>query len=316
MSGKKIIAVFGATGAQGGGLVRAVLADKHGAFTVRAITRDATSDKAKALAALGAEVVAADTDKPETLTAALAGAHGAFCVTNFWEHGDADREGKQAGAMARATKAAGVQHVVWSTLEDVRKWIPLDDTRLPTLHGKYKCPHFDSKGVMDVVFAKEAAPTSYLMAAFYWDNFIHFGMGPRAGADGSLVLALPLGGATLPGIAAADIGPCAYGIFQQGTSAVGQRFGIAGENLTGPQMAEKMGKALGKSINFYDMPFDAYRSLGFPGAEDLGNMFQFQQILGEEFLRYRDPVVSRALNPALQNFDAWLSVNASKIAIG
>jgi uncharacterized protein YbjT (DUF2867 family) len=315
MSGKKIIAVFGATGAQGGGLVRAILADKNGPFTARAITRDANSDKAKALAALGAEVVAADTDKPETLTAALAGAHGAFCVTNFWEHGDADREGKQAAAMARATKAAGVQHVVWSTLEDVRKWIPLDDARLPTLHGKYKCPHFDSKGVMDEVFAKEAAPTSYLMAAFYWDNFIHFGMGPRAGEDGSVVLALPLGGATLPGIAAADIGPCAYGIFQKGTSAVGQRFGIAGENLTGPQMAEKMGKALGKPINFYDVPFDAYRSFGFPGAEDLGNMFQFQQILGEEFLRYRDPVVSRALNPALQDFDAWLSANASKIAI-
>ena len=141
-------------------------------------------------------------------------------------------------------------------------------------------------------------------------------MGPRAGEDGSLVLALPLGGATLPGIAAADIGPCAYGIFQNGTSAVGHRFGISGENLTGPQMAEKMGKALGKPINFYDVPFDAYRSLGFPGAQDLGNMFQFQQILGEEFLRYRDPVVARGLNPALQNFDAWLSANAGTIAIG
>lgn len=316
MSGRKIIAVFGATGAQGGGLVRAILADKNGSFTARAITRDINSDKAKALAALGAEVVAADTDKPETLAAALAGAYGAFCVTNFWEHGDADREGKQATAMARATKAAGVQHVVWSTLEDVRKWIPLDDTRLPTLHGKYKCPHFDSKGVMDEVFAKEAAPTSYLMAAFYWDNFIHFGMGPRAGEGGTFALALPLGGATLPGIAAADIGPCAYGIFQKGPSAAGQRFGISGENLTGPQLAEKMGKALGKTIHFYDMPFDAYRALGFPGAEDLGNMFQFQQILGEEFLRYRDPVLSRALNPALHNFDAWLAANAGNITIG
>lgn len=287
MSGKKIIAVFGATGAQGGGLVRAILADKNGPFTARAITRDANSDKAQALAALGAQVVAADTDKPETLTAALAGAHGAFCVTNFWEHGDGDREGKQAAAMARATKAAGVQHVVWSTLEDVRKWIPLDDARLPTLHGKYKCPHFDSKGVMDDVFAKEAAPTSYLMAAFYWDNFIYFGMGPRAGEDGSLVLALPLGGATLPGIAAADIGPCAYGIFQNGTSAVGRRFGISGENLTGPQMAEKMGKALGglgprfllQGDSHFDIPSDRGHTPGGGGHPMRKSKFSPEQIL-------------------------------------
>ena len=316
MSDKKIIAVFGATGAQGGGLVRAILADTNSPYTVRAITRDVNSERAKALAALGADVVAADTDKPETLATALAGAYGAFCVTNFWEHGDAEREGKQATAMARATKAAGVQHAVWSTLEDVRKWIPLSDTRLPTLHGRYKCPHFDSKGVVDEIFATEGAPTSYLMAAFYWDNFIHFGMGPRAGEDGNLVLALPLGGAVLPGIAASDIGACAYGIFKKGPSAAGHRFGISGENLTGPQMAEQMGKALGKPVHFYDVPFDTYRGFGFPGAEDLGNMFQFQQILGEEFLRYRDPVVSHALNPALQDFNAWLSANVSKIAIG
>jgi len=316
MPGKKIIAVFGATGAQGGGLVRAIAADKNGPFTARAITRNTQSEKAQALAKLGVEVVAANSDEPATLVPALAGAYGAFCVTNFWEILDADREGAQAAAMARATKQAGVQHVVWSTLEDTRQWIPLSDSRLPTLHGKYKCPHFDSKGVVDAVFTAEGAPTTFLRAAFYWDNFIHFGMGPRKGDDGNLVLALPLGGAKLPGIGAGDIGGCAYGVFREGTGNVGSYIGAAGETLTGPEMAAKLGRALGSAVNFFDMPFDMYRSLGFPGAEDLGNMFQFQQILGAEFERNRDPKRSRELNPQLQDFDAWLSANKGKIAIG
>ncbi len=316
MPDKKIIAVFGATGAQGGGLARAIAADKSGPFAARAITRNPGSDKARALAALGIDVVAADTDKADSLPKVLAGAYGAYCVTNFWETLDVDRERRQAAAMARATKQAGLQHVIWSTLEDTRKWVPLNDDRLPTLFGKFKVPHFDSKGSMDGVFTTEGAPTTFLLAAFYWDNFIHFGMGPRKMEDGSLVLAMPLGGAKLPGIGTEDIGRCAYGIFRAGTKLVGQRIGVAGESLTGQQMAAKMGKAMGKTINFYDVPFDDYRKLGFPGAEDLGNMFQFQQLLGEEFLRYRDPKRSRELNPQLQDFDAWLAANAKRIQIG
>ena len=316
MSEKKIIAVIGATGAQGGGLVRAIHADRQGPFVARAITRKLDSEKARALAKLGVEVVAGDADDPPSLERAFAGAFGAFCVTNFWEHFSVDREVAQATAMARATRKSGIQHVVWSTLEDTRKWVPLDDKRLPTLQGKYKVPHFDSKGSVDHVFAEEAAPTTYLLAAFYWENFIYFGMGPRKGPDGALVLALPLGGVKLPGISAQDIGKCAYGLFRRGTGTVGQRFGIAGEVLSGPEMAAKMGRALGKKVNFNDVPFDAYRGLGFPGAEDLGNMFQFQAILGDEFLRSRDPERSRSLNPELLSFDAWLAGNIGRMPIG
>ena len=315
MSDKKIIAVFGATGAQGGGLVRAIAADRNGPFTVRAITRNPNSDKAQALAASGVEVVMGDTDNAETLVPALQGAYGAFCVTNFWEHFSAEREGVQASNMARATKAAGVQHAVWSTLEDTRKWIPLHDERLPTITGQYKSPHFDSKGPVDDVFTNEGAPTTFIMAAFYWDNFIHFGMGPRVGENGELTLAMPLGGAKLPGIAASDVGGCVYGVFKEGTTTVGQHIGLAGEQLTGQQMADKMAQALGRKVNFYDVPFDAYRALGFPGAVDLGNMFQFQQILGQEFLDRREVGRSRALNAGLQDFDAWLKENGSKIPI-
>jgi uncharacterized protein YbjT (DUF2867 family) len=316
MSEKKVIAVIGATGAQGGGLVRAIHADRQGPFVARAVTRKLDSEKAQALARLGVEVVAADADDPPSLDRAFAGAHGAFCVTNFWEHFSAEREGAQATALARATRKAGVQHVVWSTLEDTRKTVPLDDARLPTLQGKYKVPHFDSKAAVDRVFAEEAAPTTYLLAAFYWENFLNPGMAPRKGPDGDLVLALPLGGVKLPGIATEDIGRCAYGLFLRGAGTVGQRFGIAGEVLSGPEMAAKIGRALGRKVSFNDVPFDVYRGLGFPGAEDLGNMFQFQAILGDEFLRSRDPDRSRALNPELLSFDAWLGANIDRMPIG
>ena len=181
MAQKKVIAVVGATGAQGGGLVRAILADPSGSFAARAITRKPDSENARALAALGAEVVAGDADDAPSLDQAFAGAYGAFCVTNFWEHFSAEREAAQATALARASRKAGIQHVVWSTLEDTRKWVPLADGRLPTLQGKYKVPHFDAKGDADRVFATEAAPTSYLMAAFYWENFIYFGDGTAQG---------------------------------------------------------------------------------------------------------------------------------------
>lgn len=315
MSEKKIIAVMGATGAQGGGLVRAILADPNGGFAARAVTRKPDSEAARALAAAGAEVVAADTDDAASLDRAFAGAYGAFCVTNFWEVLDVAREQKQARAMAQATKRAGLKHVVWSTLEDTRKDVPLSDDRLPTLYGQFKVPHFDSKGEMDAVFAAEGAPTSFLRVAFYWENFIHFGMGPRAGADGSLTLAMPLGGAKLPGIGTADIGKCAYGVFRRGPSTAGQYFGIAGDSLSGPDMAAAMGRAMGRTIAFQDVPFDVFRGLGFPGAEDLGNMFQHHQIMGETFQRARDPQVARALDPGVQTFEQWLAANASRIAI-
>lgn len=316
MSDMRTIAVVGATGAQGGGLARAILADPERPFAARAITRNPDSDRARALADAGAEVVHGDADDPASLERAFAGAYGAFLVTNFWEHFSPERELRQAAALARATGAAGVAHAVWSTLEDTRLSFPLDDPRLKTLQGRYKVPHFDAKGEADAIFAAEGAPTSYLMAAFYWENFIYFGQGPRRTPDGSVVLALPLGGGKLPGIAAEDIGRCAYGIFRRGPEAAGERFGIAGEVLSGPEYAAAFARHLGVPVSFHDMPFDEYRALGFPGADDMGNMYEHHALLGEEFRRHRSPAVARALNPALQSFDDWLGANASRIPLG
>jgi len=314
MSEKKLIAVIGATGAQGGGLARAILNDRNGGFAVRAITRNPDSDKGKALAAAGAQVVAADLDDPASLREAFAGAHGAFCVTNFWEHFSPEKEVVQAGHMADAAKATGVKHVVWSTLEDIRKWVPLSDDRMPTLQGKYKVPHFDGKGEADALFAASGVPTTYFAASFYWDNFIHFGMGPRR-VDGNVVLVLPMGEAKLPGIGAEDIGRCAYGVFRGGAEYAGKEVGVAGAVLTGKEMAAALTRALGVDVSYYAIPFDDYRALGFPGADDLGNMFQHHHDFNDDFITRRDVALSRKLNPELQDFDQWLAAHKHLIQI-
>lgn len=315
MANKKVIAVVGATGAQGGGLVRAIMSDPSGAFTARAITRDVNSEKARALAALGADVVAADVDDEASLKQAFAGAYGAYCVTFFWAHFSPEKETAHATAMARAAKAAGVQHVIWSTLEDTRKWVPLDDNRMPTLMAKYKVPHFDAKGAADQAFRDAGAPTTFLLTSFYWDNFIYFGMGPKAGPDGALGITLPMGDQKLPGIAAEDIGRCAYGIFKLGTSQVGKTIGIAGEHLTGAEMAAALTTALGRAVRYNDVPPDVYRAFGFPGAEDLGNMFQFNRDFAADFCAARSVDASRALHPSLQSFQQWLEQNKSRIPL-
>ncbi|HQH28647.1 MAG TPA: NmrA/HSCARG family protein [Oligoflexia bacterium] len=315
MSEKKVIAVIGATGAQGSGLVRAVAADRDGPFSVRAITRDTTSDKAQVLKNLGAEVVSADVDDAPSLRRAFQGAYGAFCITFFWEHFSPERELAQARNMAEAAKLAGLQHVIWSTLEDTRRWVPLDDQRMPTLMGKYKVPHFDAKGEANRLFRELGVPTTFLLTSFYWDNLIAFGMGPKRGADGRLEFTLPMGSKKLPGIAAADIGKCAYGIFRRGPELIGKTVGIAGEHLTGAQMAASLTKALGEEVRYNDVPPEVYRSFGFPGADDLGNMFQFKRDFEEDFCAARNVLFARALNPSLQTFEVWLAENKSRIPI-
>jgi uncharacterized protein YbjT (DUF2867 family) len=313
VSNRKIIAVVGATGAQGGGLVRAILDDPQGGFTVRAITRNPDSEKARALAELGVEVVRGDVDDSDSLQRALAGAYGAYFVTFFWAHFSPEREKAEAKGMAQAAKAVGLQHAIWSTLEDTRHWVPLTDDRMPTLMGEYKVPHFDAKGESNAYFTEQGVPTTFMLTSFYWDNLIHFGMGPKKGADGRLAFTLPMGDKKLPGIAAEDIGRCAYGIFKGGSDHIGKTLGIAGEHLTGAEMAEELGRALGQEVLYNAVSPADYRAFGFPGAEDLGNMFQFKKEFETYFCGARDLALSRALNPRLQDFRTWLARNKDRI---
>jgi uncharacterized protein YbjT (DUF2867 family) len=315
MPNTKLIAVIGSTGAQGGGLVRAIQSDPAGGFRARAITRKATGDKAEALRKLGAEIVEADLDDARSLTKAFEGCYGAYCVTNFWEHFSPAKEHQQAANMAQAAKAAKLQHVIWSTLEDTRKLVPLSDNRMPTLQEKYKVPHFDAKGEADQLFADAGVPTTYLLTTFYWDNFIYFGSGPKKGADGKLALTLPMGTSRLSGIASEDIGKCAYTIFKQGSKWIGKRVGVAGEHVSGADMAAAMSKAIGQEVVYNAVSPATYRSFGFPGADDLGNMFQYYAEFEKEFSAARDLGVARSLNPELLDFKAWLAKYAAKIPL-
>lgn len=315
MAPKKVIAVVGATGAQGGGLVRAIENDRSGEFVARAITRDVNSSKARELSARGIEVVAADIDDVESVKRAFSGAYGAFCVTFFWHHMSAEKEIAQARNMAEAAKATNLQHVIWSTLEDTRQWMPLSDDRMPTLQGKYKVPHYDGKGEANQIFLDLGLPVTLLNTSFYWENFIYFGAGPKPGPDGVLTLTMPMGNSRLPGMASDDIGKCALGIFKAGREFIGKSVAIAGEHLTGAQIAEKMSRALGREVRYNDVPPEVYRNFGFPGADEMGNMFQFKRDFEKEYVGARSIEFARRLNPELLTFDQWLAANAGRIPI-
>ena len=312
---KKTIAVVGATGAQGGALVRAIMADKDSPFSVRAITRKPDSAAAQALAAAGAEVVAGDSDQGETMKAAFDGAAAAFCVTNYWEHFSPEREIAQAHALADAAKAAGVGHTIWSTLEDTRRWVPLDDNRMPTLMGKYKVPHFDTKGETDEYFRSLGVPTTFMLTSFYWENFIYFGLGPKPGPDGVLALTFPLDDKKLPGIGVEDIGKSAYAIFKRGAGVHRQDR----RHLRRPSDRHRDGAAyttaLGREVRYNSVPADVYRGFGFPGADDLGNMFQFKRDFNDYYCGARDLSFGRSLNPEMQTIDQWMAANQAKLKV-
>jgi uncharacterized protein YbjT (DUF2867 family) len=310
---KKIIAVIGSTGSQGGGLARAILSDPNGGFAVRAITRDPGKDKGKALADKGAEVVSANLDDVESLKKAFAGAYGVYAVTNFWEHFSAEKEKAQAKNIADAAKAAGVKHIIWSTLEDTRKLMQPDDKRMPMLQEKYRVPHFDAKAEANAYFS--GLPVTYLVTSFYWDNMYLFGLAPKKGDDGVYSWTFPMGEAKLSGIAAEDIGKCAYGIFKGGQQYVGKTVGITGENLTLNEISGKVASGLGIGpVKYNAVDANTYRGFGFPGADEMGNMFQVYRDFEKEVVAARSADVARQLNPQLQTFDQWLAKNKPAVS--
>jgi uncharacterized protein YbjT (DUF2867 family) len=197
---------------------------------------------------------------------------------------------------------------------DTRELMSPADKRMPMLQGNYRVPHFDAKAEADAYF--EGLPVTYLITSFYWDNLYAFGLGPKKEDDGSYSWTFPMGTARLAGIAAEDIGKVALGIFEGGARYIGKRIAIAGEHLTMSEMAEKLSKALGIStIKYNAVEPDAYRSFGFPGADEMGNMFQVYRDFEKEVVGIRSVPSTRELNPQLLNFDAWLAKYGNRIAI-
>lgn len=315
MTNEKLIAVVGATGSQGGGLVRAILDDPNHEFRVRALTRSATSEKARALAEAGAEVVEADLDDGPSMRRAFDGADGAFVVTNYWAERTPEEEATrtraamelaQADTAALAAKQAGVGHVIWSTLEDTREFF-VGDAGVPDADGAYKVPHFDAKAEADAMFREYDVPTTFLRTTFFFEGFAG-GLGPMRGDDGKLTLTLPMADQKMSGIAVGDIGRTALGVFRRGQELVGATVGIAGDHLTGEQYAAALGDALGEEVLYRPLGWDEFRAQGFPGAVEMGNMFQYYAQNSARFVGDRDLSAVRALNPGLLSFRDWLAL--------
>ncbi|GLX49225.1 nucleotide-diphosphate-sugar epimerase [Streptomyces hygroscopicus subsp. hygroscopicus] len=306
----------GATGAQGGGLVRSLLSDPDTRFTVRALTRNPGSPAARELAELGVEVVRADFHDEPTVHAAFDGAYGAFLVTDFWAHGSAAKETEEIGVLVRAAETTGLRHVIWSTLDDTRELLPLDDERMPVLQGRYNVPHFDAKGAGNHLFRRAGVPTTFLSTTSYYQGFLG-PLAPRRAEDGALTVTMPFeDGRLLALVDVADIGRTAHALLKGGERFVGETIRLAGDHLTGAQYAEKLGAALGEPVRFRSVPYDAFRALDTPAAREIANMFQYYGDFDREFTGARDLGRLRSINPALRSFEDWLTENVAKIPVG
>jgi uncharacterized protein YbjT (DUF2867 family) len=256
-SDKKLIAVVGATGSQGGGVVRALQAD--GKFKVRALTRD--PDKHRDLAE---EVVAADLDRPDTLRAAFDGAYGVFMVTNFWEAGGGTDERKQAEAAVRAAKDAGVQHFIWSTLPDVEA----------ISAGTLEVPHFTGKAKVERI-VRDAGFTNYsfVIAPMYYQNLAGV-MAPQKQEDGTTGWALPIDPA-VRGIHAGDIeelGAIVAGAFAHPELAGhGEYLPLVGDLLSFNDIVGTLNRQ-GHDLSFRQVPAESFAA-SFPGAAEVGATF-------------------------------------------
>jgi uncharacterized protein YbjT (DUF2867 family) len=318
---KKIIAVVGASGSQGSGLVRAILDDPASSFAVRALTRNPDSPDAKAFTARGAEVVQADLDDATSLRAAFDGAYGAFVVTNYWEQLPPEQEAQrsrtrmeldQAQNAARTAKAAGLRHVIWSTVEDTRPLFAHLGIEPPNFEGGYTVPHQDAKAEANAYFTSLGVPTTFLETSFYYEAFLA-GYGPQRDPQGQLELTLPMGDRALAIVASEDIGRTALSIFNAGIRYIGRTVGLAGAHEGGKQLAEIFARVLGEPVTYRPLTHDQVRSAGYQFAEQVGNMFQIYTEAADSFVGGRALTVARGLNPKLQTFEQFLAAHRDQL---
>lgn len=276
---KKIIAVMGATGNQGGAVVDALLtaSDK---FAVRAITRNPSSEKAIALEARGVEVVKGDADDVPSMVAAFSGAYGAFLVTNFWADMDMFHEMETTQKLQEAVLEAKVEHVVLSSLEDTRPIINAskDKDTWPVLeekNGSY-VPHLDGKGEIGKQFLESDVPVTLLITSAYYENLINYGWGPQKQQEEGqpLAVSFPWGDKPVFWNSLRDIGCNVLAILED-PSTINSSVGVASEYLTGKDIADAFSEVIGVPVVYNAIPTEVYASFGFPGAAELANMFRF-----------------------------------------
>lgn len=290
---EKLIAVIGATGQQGGAVVRALQASSQ--FKVRALSRN--PDKHRDLAD---EVVKADLNRPETLKAAFEGAHGVFLVTNFWEEGT--DELKQATAAVRAAKDAGVKHFIWSTLPDVEA----------ISGGKFHLPHFTGKAKIDRI-VKEAgfANHTFVIAPFFYQNLVGV-LAPQKQADGSSGWALPLD----PDVRCihmgdiTELGNIVAGAFAHPDQAgSGEYLPLVGDFMSFNEIVDALNRQ-GHKFSFKQVPKEVFATV-FPGAAEAAETFSYFQAhtyLGSDSYD-RIALANKIAGGQPSNFSTWARVN-------
>lgn len=293
---RKTILVFGATGAQGGSVARNLL--ERGKFNVRAFTRKTSSPAAQALRERGAEIVQGDLDDPSSISAALAGCYGVFGVTNFWEH--FAKEAEQGRTMIKAIAGAKVHHLVYSSLPPIEK----------ATGGKLRSPHFDIKAEHESYARQLGIPSTFIHVPFYYENFLSF-FPPRPAGDGTFQFGFPLGDTPLAAMSVDDVGSIVAAIFEKPETYIGKVLSLAGDELPASAYAAAMSRATGKKIRYAHVPRETFAALGFPGAEDLADMFEFYRVHIPS--RARDLETCRAMAPGIADFQTWMGRNADAL---
>jgi len=291
---KKLIAVIGATGQQGGAVVRAL--QPSGQFKVRALTRD--PDKHHDLAD---EIIRADLNRPETLRSAFEGAYGVFLVTNFWEKGT--DEPKQATAAVRAARDAGVKHCVWSTLPNVEA----------ISGGKFDVPHFTGKARIDRT-VKEAGFTNhtFVIAPFYYENLLA-ALAPQGQPDGSTGWALPLDPAVrcLHMGDISELGDIVAGAFAHPCEAGnGEYLPLVGDFMSFDEVVDTLNRQ-GHKFSFKQVPKEVFAAAPFPGAAEIANTFSYFEAhtyLGSDS-RDRIALANKIAGRQPTKFSEWARLN-------
>ncbi|XP_014791762.1 PREDICTED: nmrA-like family domain-containing protein 1 [Calidris pugnax] len=292
MAGKKLIVVFGATGAQGGRVARALLED--GTFKVRAVTRNPVKKEAEELKQKGAEVVKADLDDEPSLELALKGAYGAFVVTNFWEHGSKEKEIAQGKRLADLSKRLGLRHVVYSGLENVKK----------LTGGQLEVQHFDGKGEVEEYFQNIGANATSVRLPFYFENFLSTFKPQKAPQGDSYVLALPMGDTPMDGMAVEDMGPVVVSLLKSPEEYVGRMIGLSTGKLTEAEYAAVLSQQTGKTVKASKLSPEEYEKGGSPGAKEMAAMFRFYAMKPD-----RNVDLTMKLNPKARTFSQWVADN-------
>ena len=292
----KTILVIGATGAQGGSVARNLLA--RGKYAVRALTRKPDSEAAQSLREAGAEIVQGDLDDAASLRAALQGVYGVYGVTNYWEH--FDREEVQGRNLVNAVAEAKVQHFIFSTLPPIAK----------ETNGALKSPHFDLKAEHEDLARSLGIPSTFIHVPFYYENFLYF-FPPRPAGDGSYQFGFPNGATPLAAMSVEDVGAIVAPMFEEPSKWIGKVVKLAGDEIPAAEYAAIMSRVTGTTIRYAHVPREVFAALGFPGAEDLADMFEYYRLHIPS--RAKDIEACRTLAPGLQSFETWATRNVGRL---